>query len=392
MRRGLIPLLILAFALRLGWGLGQRGAVDDRLNDQAEYLQLGRNLFWYGELKFYDARFDQWVYAYRTPGYPLLIAACRGDVRVVRFVQATLDTSTILAVYLLARRWLDHRGSLIAAAAVAFNPFLVYFNGLILSETLFTSLLAWGMYGVVRQRNPRLSATVALVLLSFCVIVRPSALGLVVILALAATWPKSVGHMAMAAGVLAIVMLPWAWRNAHHPKLQSWIWTTTNSGITTYDGFHDGATGASDQAEFLERLKGEIWRLDEVERDQFFSQRAHAWIQEHPGRSLELMGIKTLRTWSPIPLSSEYGGRTVYVLAGLLFALPFDLLILLGLLKGSLPRSAKVFLMIPAIYFTVIHALSVGSLRYRVPVEAPMSVMAGSGAVYLLTRYGASRR
>jgi hypothetical protein len=93
-----------------------------------------------------------------------------------------------------------------------------------------------------------------------------------------------------------------------------------------------------------------------------------------------LMGIKILRTWSPVPLSIEYGGRWIYVFVGLCYGLPFDILILLGLWKGDLPKTAKVLLLLPAIYFTGIHALSVGSLRYRIPIEPPMAVIAGSWA------------
>jgi hypothetical protein len=39
-----------------------------------------------------------------------------------------------------------------------------------------------------------------------------------------------------------------------------------------------------------------------------------------------------------------------------------------------------VFLLIPAIYFTAVHMLSVGSLRYRIPAEPPMAVIAASVA------------
>ena len=65
---------------------------------------------------------------------------------VVRLAQALLDTSTVLAIYLLARRFREERGALVAAAIVAVNPFLIYFSGLVLSETLFTAMLAWGLY------------------------------------------------------------------------------------------------------------------------------------------------------------------------------------------------------------------------------------------------------
>jgi hypothetical protein len=174
--------------------------------------------------------------------------------------------------------------------------------------------------------------------------------------------------------------------------VRAWVWTTTNSGVTTYDGFHEGATGASDQKAFLERLRPQIWRMDEVERDAFLAREAHQWIREHPGRSVSLMANKIGRTWSPVPLSTEYGGSRLYFWVGLLYTVPLDVLILLGLWKGDLARPAKVFLLIPAIYFTVIHAASVGSLRYRVPAEPPMCVIVGSGALALHSRYGPSRR
>jgi 4-amino-4-deoxy-L-arabinose transferase-like glycosyltransferase len=389
-----VALLLLSLVLRLGWGLSQQAEPNENLGDQVEYLQLGRNLFNSGQLRFHDARFEQWIYAYRTPGYPWLIAACAGNVRAVRVVQAGIDTSTVLAVYLLARRFLAARGALTAAALMSANPFLIYFSGLILSETLFTAMLVWGMCLLVRQRPREMS--LGIILLSFSVLVRPSALGLAVLLAAGAAWPRGWRAVAstggLAGAMIVIVLLPWAYRNAHHPQLRSWIWTTTNAGITTYDGFHDGATGGSDQKPFVQEMRTLLSRMDEVERDDFLSRQAHQWIRSHPTESLKLMGIKILRTWSPIPLSNEYGGRWFYVAVGLCYSVPFDILILLGLWKGNLPITAKVLLLLPAIYFTGIHALSVGSLRYRIPFEPPMAVVAGSWAFFARNQsHGATR-
>jgi 4-amino-4-deoxy-L-arabinose transferase-like glycosyltransferase len=398
--RPILTLLVVAFVLRLGWGLMQPADPDARLGDQFEYLQLGRNLLAAGELKFTDARFDQAVYAYRTPGYPFLVAACGGNVRAIRIAQALIGTSTVLAVWLMARRWLGSAGARLASVFVAFNPFLIYFSGLILSETLFVAMLAWGMCLLARDRQ---GAGTLLVALS--VLVRPSAMGLAVFLAAGAAWtsPRPTGGPAkrgiaalrnalIAAALIVAVLFPWAWRNAHHPRVRAWIWTTTNEGVTAYDGFHDGATGASDQKAFLDRLAAVLWRMDEVERNAYLSQQAHEWIRAHPDRAVGLTANKIARTWSPVPLSSEYGASRLHFYVGLLFALPFDLLALFGLCQGALPRSTKVFLLIPAIYFTAIHALSVGSLRYRLPAEPPMSVIVGCGAAALLNRYGPSRR
>jgi 4-amino-4-deoxy-L-arabinose transferase-like glycosyltransferase len=282
-------------------------------------------------LRFYDDRFGQWVYAYRTPGYPFLIAACGGNVRLIRFVQALIDTSTVLAIYLLARRYMSREGALMAGTVVALNPFLIYFSGLILSETLFTAMLAWGMYFLtVSGRGPRagwLNEKWGIVLLALSTLVRPSALGLAVVLAVAVAWrrgwPMMLRNAGLASLAVFVVLLPWAWRNGHHPILKSWIWTTTNEGITTYDGFHEGATGASDQKPFLQEMRTLLMHMDEVERDEFFAERAHAWIRTHPIQSIRLMGSKIARTWSPFPLSTEYGGKRLYVIVGLCSSLPF---------------------------------------------------------------------
>ena len=68
--------------------------------------------------------------------------------RAIRVVQALLDAATVLAVFLLARLTIKNangNAACIAAAVVAFNPMLVYVSSLVLSETLFIAMLAWGM-------------------------------------------------------------------------------------------------------------------------------------------------------------------------------------------------------------------------------------------------------
>jgi 4-amino-4-deoxy-L-arabinose transferase-like glycosyltransferase len=388
----LIVLLLAGAAVRLGWDFSRPAQLDERLGDQFEYLQLGRNLLGDHELKFFDSRFGQTVYAYRTPGYPLFVAVCGGKVRAIQVGQALLDLSTGLAIYLLARGIFSRGGSLIAAGFVIFNPFLIYFGALVLSESLFTAMLAWGMYLLLTRRR-----IWGLVVLALSVLVRPSAIGLVVVLAVGEAWPRGWGAVfksaGMAVAMVVLALLPWAWRNGHHPGVRAWIWTTTNGGITLYDGFNDLANGGSDQGPFLSELKRLLSRMDEVERDAVFAQQAHLWIRTHPARAIELTVIKIGRTWSPVPLSNEYGGKRLYVVIGLLFSIPFDICVVVGLWQVAIPRSVKVFLLLPAIYFTGIHALSVGSLRYRLPVEPPMALIAGSWAMFALGRLnGPSRR
>jgi hypothetical protein len=427
-----------AFALRAGWGLTQP-AGDEAINalpDQREYLALARNLLSGRGLQFYDERFKDTVLAYRTPGYPAFIAAVGARVRAVRLAQAVVDTSTVLAIFWLARALLKidrpSRAALLAAGLVAANPFLIYFSGLLLSETLFTAMLAWGMLLlVVGGRGARLRLPVdedndavepeeglpprrglgtllwlaGGLLLALSGLVRPSAVPLAVLMGIAAAfvnrpqaiayetgrggaagdaahraygprWPLPVGSTMLL--LTAAVLLPWAVRNARVLKGE-WVWTTTNEGITLYDGLNPDATGASNQAAFVKAMP-HLAAMGEVGRSQYLSARAKAFAREHPARAAQLAVIKAGRTWSPVPLSDQFGSRRNRVIA-LLYTVPLDVLVLCGLLGRGLGRSAKVFLLLPAIYFTGVHMLSVGSLRYRIPVEPPITVIAAAAFV-----------
>jgi 4-amino-4-deoxy-L-arabinose transferase-like glycosyltransferase len=415
-RRFLFILIAIAFAVRLGWGFS-RPVSDEALAalpDQREYLELGRNLLGGQGLSFVDPRFGQRVDAFRMPGYPLFVAACGGNVQTIRAAQAALDASTVLAIFLLARQIspkANRRTACIAAAIVAFNPMLVYVSSLILSETLFIAMLAWGMVlllaGFVAPEmidNPNDESlfpprrvpvwAAGGMLLALAVLVRPSAGALPLILGIGAicvncynqaayqSSTQSSGGRNLAAGwllwvgatmvlLVALVLLPWAWRN--YRVLHKWIWTDTNAGITLYDGYNPSATGASDQR-FIRNMP-ELRRLNEIERSQELTGQAAQFIRDHPSRVVRLALAKAGRTWSPMPLSEQFGVPQ-YQAIGLLYSVPFDLLVLWGLWRGNLRRSVKVFLMLPAIYLTLVHALTVGSLRYRLPAEPPLAVLA----------------
>jgi hypothetical protein len=187
---------------------------------------------------------------------------------------------------------------------------------------------------------------------------------------------------------VVIVLFPWALRNKI--RLGQWVWLSTNGGVTRFDGFNPEATGASNQR-FLSAPEFRVLRhLSEVERDEYLSQQANTWIrdtlQHDPLRLLKLTASKIGRTWSPIPLSAEFGGKTIYKLAAAAYSIPLLTLSVVGLWASRVPRSARLFLLAPVLYFTMIHAVSVGSLRYRVPTEPLLAVLAAAGLMTIFDR------
>ena len=282
-------IFLIALVFRITWCCVQptSGQAINRLPDQREYLELGRNLVRNHALNFYDPRFNQTVYAYRTPGYPFFIALLDASPLAIRLAQALIDTSTILAIYLLTRRLTSHRfAPLIAAGILSVNPFSIYFCGLILSETLFTALLAWGVLFLIQRR---LVASGLIFLLA--ILVRPSALFLVPCLVVLAEllnrapapsyrWGRIFLAVVIVWGIVWAGLFAWALRNQR--VLGEWIWTTTNSGITLYDGFNPAATGASDQR-FVSEMP-QLQSINEVKRSRYLAALARQWASANSGR------------------------------------------------------------------------------------------------------------
>lgn len=436
----LATIVFLGLLVRLIWGLHL--PTDETslaaLPDQVEYLHIGQSVLNGDGFAFIDPRFKDVVRAYRMPGYPLLIAACDGRVMLVRIVQALLDASTILATYLLARRWLGEGGSLAAGLFVAANPFLIYFSGLILSETLFTAMLMWGVTMLVTSGGPWPREPHRLVawlgggfLIALSIMVRPNAVALPLLLGVASAfigppmanmpisdkagrrvrWPLPIGTTF--ALMTIVVLIPWTSRNdgilrgiddkreAENKKLgnfdaaatHQWhfLWDTTNSGITLYDGFNPSATGQSDQR-FVASMASQLRSMDEFERSRYLSELADEAIRQTDAADLiKITVVKVARTWSPIPMSEVSLGHGWTVSAALLYTIPVSILVLAGLFGKGIALSGRLFLLLTPAYFTLIVALSVGSLRYRMPAEPMMAIMAASAVSNGMLRRGLGR-
>ena len=373
-------ILLVALMLRLGWGLSRDSSATaiEQLPDQREYLEIGQNLIAGRGFYFYDPRFTAVQYAARTPGYPFFVAAFGAKPKLVRIGQAFLDASTVLAVYLMARRWLREMQSTFALLLMTFNPFLIYFSGLLLTETLYTAMLIWGMELCLRKWF------VGCAILAMSIIVRPSGMLLPLGVGLFAFWanpdlrksfpvrwpfPPATTIVMMC----LLVLLPWAYRN--YSLLGHWIWTSTNGGITKYDGWNEDATGASDQR-FATKIPVIVGK-SELERDDFFDQQATNYARQNPKHVLQLAGAKLLRMFSPVPLSAEFG-KPIYCWIAGIYSVPVFLLALFGIWNQNIRRGVKMYLLLPVIYFALVHAMTIGSLRYRVPLEPLLAILAAS--------------
>jgi len=389
---------VAALLLRAGWVLAcwQRDGPALEFPDEQLHWQLARNLVQDGTLVSDDGR-----YAPRMPLYPLLLAlfAGLGDAGVLtaRLVQAGLGAATAWGAYLIAEKFGGPRCGLVAGVLVCLDPYAIFFTDLLLTETLFSAVLV-ALVGAARlslstqaQEARRGGIGVAL-LGAAAVMTRPSAAGWLLLLWLA-LWladrgrARATRRLALCAGVLAGALLPWGLRN--RAVIGAPAWLSTNGGVSLYDALGPQADGSSNQA-FLAHMP-ELAQLTEVQRDQRLRQLALEQVRRHPGRLLRLAWVKFCRTWSPIPNVSTYrGGAT-----GMLSA-AFTGLLLIGALAGLAravfgvndtsaqrpDRRLHLLLWLPVLYFTLLHCVFVGSLRYRVPLMPLLSIAAATAVAH----------
>ncbi len=330
----------------------------------------------------------------RMPGFPALLGfsiwMLGNNPLAARLVLALVGTLACLLVYRLGSQLFSTRTGLLAASACAVSPTLAGSSVLILSDTLFAVLLLTFLLAVASltrsretfETRPRLT-TAALAGLAGCaaVYVRPGWLPAIPLFAL--FWVVGSGSRVRAvpeAGILllivAIGLLPWTqrnWQRTGHPVL-----TTLWGGPSLYDGLHPGATGASDMQFIVDDgLYGDPAQT-EYTIDQHYRAAAWDFVVSRPAMAARLAVIKVWRFLKPWPSAPQFQRWwQIILVAGL--TVPLYLLAVRG---AWLHRSSPwCWLLVagPLLYFVVLHTVFVGSLRYRLPAEYSLWVLAAAG-------------
>lgn len=172
MRRhaALAAIVVLALGARVAWIAAAR--FEPTLSDDAgRYDFLGRSLASGGG--FINPNGNTTMFW--PPGYPFILAAVYKlyphwlladySLRAALLLNALLGAATVLLVYAIGARAFGRRAGLVAAAMTALFPSLVFFAGVTLSETAFTSLLMLAVWLVIEAdaRDRRLLVLAGLV-------------------------------------------------------------------------------------------------------------------------------------------------------------------------------------------------------------------------------------
>lgn len=212
------------------------------------------------------------------------------------------------------------------------------------------------------------------------------------------SWAKSVLGGSFACALfctgICIAMVPWWMRN--YNITGKFVPTTLQVGASLYDGWHPGASGSSDEdmafvLAFAKEQAGEDqskiesnqslestfeWRLN-----QRIQNAAIDWARENSSDVIRLGLIKLTKTWSPLPVAREIGGAWIKLSEAIGYS---TILCLSAIGVWSTRRQPGAWLYcLPSFYFAILHAVFIGSVRYRQPAVLVLCVMGGVGLVQI---------
>jgi hypothetical protein len=166
---------------------------------------------------------------------------------------------------------------------------------------------------------------------------------------------------------------PWIVRN--EVSLHNSVIGTTEAGFVLYQGNSPGADGGSrgylDDRDFKALTFPP--QTTEVSKNRTYLHRALRWMLEHPGRVIALIPTKLWNMWRP-----TYAGASL--LNTIVTYATYPLLLLLsvaGLVIARRRGPLGLALIALVGYHLAFHGITTGTIRYRVPVVAVLTVLAG---------------
>lgn len=342
--------------------------------------------------------------AWEMPGTALFFAAiiklsgAQSAVLAIRCAQAILLTIQCGLVSSIAwRLFRSQTVSFIASCMVALYPFLIFYQGLLLSETLFDTFLLGAMLAVLwwRDRGLRIDSAlvIATLLFALATLTKATPTFMPPLLMAATAWLASrslrrgLTILAAACCLYAACLSPWWVRNA--AVLHSFVPLTTSAAMNLYLGNNpNNANAGIDWGHDVDVEKAQkiLAMPDELERQRTFSRLATDYIKAEPVTFLRNAAKKFARFWNIVPNASEYKGALYAIISALSFGPVLLLALVCALWRWRDWRSlAPLYLIIG--YFTLIHMVSIASLRYRLPIEPLLIALAAAPIGAVVQRY-----
>ncbi len=325
------------------------------------------------------------------PLYPFLVAMV-GQGWGQKLADLALSVASVWLIYVLAFRVYGRQNvAILAGLFAALWPHFVFFSAIGLTETLFVAMVLAAFAGLYYERyvlgsiflvlailtRPAIELLAPILIIGFAILVRGRSVRF------AAT------RLLTYALIYVGLMMPWWLHN--YAKYGQFVRLNLAGGMVLYTGNNPlnqsgGGVGKVD-VDFAPFAS----ISDPIARDRALTRAALNYIRADPTHFLSMFVVKFARLWRPWPHTSEYSSLPIILVS----AASFISVICLGLwgLVGTLRAYFVVSLPIFAYlgFLTLVHMITFGSIRYRIPLEPFVLIFAAAGAVDLMSRFGTGR-
>jgi hypothetical protein len=308
------------------------------------------------------------------------------------------SAASIFLVARIGRRVGGDGVGLAAGAFFALDPITVFFNALVLTETCYTTMLLGAMLLMLDMPAPWRRAgggrccipALAGALLGVATLTRSSSLFLPAVFALLIALGQRRGRRLAATGIFLAasigMLVPTLIRN--HYLFGAIVPVRTGSGASLMEALGPWADGGPG----MDRIQypGISPGANEHERDQVCRTAALEWVRRNPTKAVSLAFSKLRRTWSITMNATNYSSKFYAVISGLTVA-PIFALALIGLWRCRAWGCTLAILLTPVAYFTLVHMVFVGSVRYRMPAMPVVFILAAVGLDVILGLHSRGR-
>jgi hypothetical protein len=343
---------------------------------------------------------------FRAPGYPFVISTIWTltgiqEVWILKVFNVLCHSISTLFVFKLASLALSQKRSFVVALIYAINPFALLQLAGVQTEPLITALFLAFTY-LLCQNVSKLNIVLLSVISVFAIATRPEYLFMIlptIILSFfLRSFPRDSRHRAVV--VFAAIFISLAWWGMQNEKATDaflpltdatnfQLWQGSTSVIqqnypwhtSTYPEFND------DQMEKLvTEVKNQEMRWGERYSSASIAQKSEFWksaylenVKENPLRYIEYTLLKAVVFWRPFLNPASYGA--VVSIGSSIILAPLSLFMVLGLIRYRKQENVQTLIFTFGVGFislTLIHAVQVADLRYKIPLFIPFAtLMAG---------------
>ena len=350
---------------------------DQNFPDAVAYKTIGQEIF-SGQIITNNTYMPLYpIWSYITGG---------GSIQIL--MDIFISVASVWLVFTLSLLLFENRFSALLSSAIsALYPHFLFYSVSGLTEVFYTFLLLFSFLLFYRKKF-----IIAIIISVIAILVRPTLDFLNPILIVlfigfvhASGWRSVVKYLGIYFITYMVLLSPW-WMHQYQ-KYGEFIRLNLADGIVLYSGNNPlnktggGIVGTDVDMSSFDNEKNPVIRNNKMKT------AAIEYIVDNPGHFMELAGLKFLRFWRLWPHTQYY--QQWYVVTASL--LSYGLVLFLAI--GFVFRNAKKYFreVIPILtligYLTLVHMVTIGSIRYRFPLEPFLIIFASYFFVDILKKY-----